>query len=63
MAIPQEVYIGGERMKIKINTLGWKIKHIKPRKLPMAEIISVETHKGHLPKDWRNRILTAEGKQ
>ena len=50
-------------MKIKINTLGWKIKHIKPRKLPMAEIISVETHKGHLPKDWRNRILTAEGKQ
>ena len=49
-------------MKIKIKTMGWKQKHIKPQKLPVSEITHIETRKSHLPADWRNRILT-EAKQ
>ena len=48
--------------RIIIKTMGWRIKHIKPRKLPRTKITRVETHKSHLPADWRNRILT-EAKQ
>jgi hypothetical protein len=44
-------------MKIVTKLTGWKIKHIKPRKLPVSEIIHVDAHGSNFPTDWRNRIL------
>lgn len=44
-------------MRIITDATGWVIKHIKQRKIPKTEMTYVETHKSHLPKDWRNRLL------
>ena len=44
-------------MKITTTQKGWRIKSVKPRNLPKPEITHIETHKNHLPTDWRNRLL------
>jgi hypothetical protein len=44
-------------MRIKVSTGKWTKRKIKAKTMPKTEITKIETHKSHLPSDWRNRIL------